>query len=83
MKLRILKKLSNMKFYKFLLLSQFLKVKRMSMSKSFNEAREKFEAIFSATMSAEDAKDYLVSLYAKGETSEEIAAAVEVMRKYS
>ena len=53
------------------------------MSKSFNEAREKFEAIFSATMSAEDAKDYLVSLYTKGETSEEIAAAVEVMRKYS
>ena len=53
------------------------------MSKSFNEAREKFEAIFSATMSAEDTKDYLVSLYEKGESPQEIAAAVEVMRKYS
>ena len=53
------------------------------MSKSFEEAREKFEAIFDATMSVDDTREYLVSLYEKGESAEQIAAAVDVMREHS
>ncbi len=53
------------------------------MSKSFDDAREMFEAIFSAKMSADDSRDYLVSLYEKGESATEIAAAVDVMRSHS
>jgi anthranilate phosphoribosyltransferase len=53
------------------------------MSKSFEEAREKFEDIFSNKMQAEDAKKYLVELYERGENPQEIAAAVDVMREHS
>jgi anthranilate phosphoribosyltransferase len=53
------------------------------MSKSFEEAKSKFEAIFNKTLSADDTRDYLVSLYEKGESAEQIAAAVDVMRAHS
>ncbi len=49
----------------------------------FDVAKDKFEKIFSGEMGAEDAKNYLVSLYERGETAEEIAAAVDVMRAHS
>ncbi len=49
----------------------------------FNEAKEKFENIFNGTMPEDEAKNYLVELYQRGESAEEIAAAVEVMRSHS
>jgi anthranilate phosphoribosyltransferase len=49
----------------------------------FEEAKAKFEAIFSGTMDPEEAKAYLVALYERGESAEEIAAAVDVMRAHS
>ncbi len=49
----------------------------------FDEAKEKFEAIFTNTMPADEAREYLVELYKRGESAEEIAAAVEVMRSHS
>ncbi len=49
----------------------------------FKEARAKFEAIFSGTMDPDEARSYLVELYARGESAEEIAAAVDVMRAHS
>jgi len=45
--------------------------------------REKFERLFANEMSEEEARDFLVSLYEKGESPEEIAAAAEVMREHS
>jgi len=47
------------------------------------EAKEKFEKLFKNEMSETEARDFLVSLYEKGETSAEIAAAAEVMREHS
>jgi len=47
------------------------------------EAKEKFEKLFKNEMSEAEARDFLVSLYEKGETSAEIAAAAEVMREHS
>ncbi|NPA73547.1 MAG: anthranilate phosphoribosyltransferase [Epsilonproteobacteria bacterium] len=49
----------------------------------FEEAKRKFEDIFENKMDADEAKRYLVELYERGESAEEIAAATEVMRKYS
>ncbi len=48
-----------------------------------NDAKAKFEDIFSGKMEAEDAKKYLVELYERGESAGEIAAAVDVMRAHS
>ncbi len=45
--------------------------------------KEKFERLFGNEMSEQEARDFLVSLYEKGESPEEIAAAAEVMRKHS
>lgn len=45
--------------------------------------KEKFEKLFANEMSEEEARDFLVSLYEKGESPEEIAAAAEVMRSHS
>ena len=45
--------------------------------------REKFERLFANEMSEEEARDFLVSLYEKGESAEEIAAAAAVMREHS
>ncbi|MEO1928422.1 MAG: anthranilate phosphoribosyltransferase [Nautiliaceae bacterium] len=47
------------------------------------KAREVFEKLFKNELSEEEAKELLVSLYQKGETPAEIAAAAEVMREYS
>jgi anthranilate phosphoribosyltransferase len=49
----------------------------------FEEAKEKFEKMFRGEMGADEARSYLVSLYERGESAEEIAAAVEVMRSHS
>ncbi len=47
------------------------------------KAREVFEKLFKNELSEEEAKELLVSLYQKGETPAEIAAAAEVMREHS
>ena len=50
---------------------------------TYNEAKEKFEKLFKNEMSEVEAKEFLVSLYEKGESAAEIAAAADVMREYS
>jgi anthranilate phosphoribosyltransferase len=50
---------------------------------TYEEAKERFEKLFKNKMSEEEAKNFLVELYEKGETPAEIAAAAEVMREYS
>jgi len=50
---------------------------------NYSQAKEKFEKLFKNEMSETEARDFLVSLYEKGETSAEIAAAAEVMREHS
>jgi anthranilate phosphoribosyltransferase len=47
------------------------------------EAKERFEKLFRNEMSEEEAKNFLVELYKKGESAAEIAAAAEVMREHS
>ncbi len=49
----------------------------------FDEAKAKFEALFGGQMPEAQAREYLVTLYERGERAEEIAAAVEVMRNHS
>ncbi len=49
----------------------------------FEEAKDKFEKIFTNQISNEEAKEYLVELYKRGESAKEIAAAVDVMRNHS
>jgi len=49
----------------------------------FEEAKAKFEKMFRGEMDPEEAKAYLVALYERGESAEEIAAAVDVMRSHS
>ncbi|WP_024790376.1 anthranilate phosphoribosyltransferase [Lebetimonas sp. JH292] len=49
----------------------------------YNEAREKFEKLFNNEMREDEAKDFLIELYKKGETPSEIAAAADVMREHS
>jgi len=46
-------------------------------------SKKQFEKLFNNEMSTEDAKAFLIALYKKGETSEDIAAAALVMRKHS
>jgi anthranilate phosphoribosyltransferase len=48
----------------------------------FNEAKEKFNDIFNNKLEAEEVKKYLVELYNRGESSEEIAAAALTMREH-
>jgi len=48
----------------------------------FNKARLKFEDIFENRLSAEDTKSYLIELYKRGETPQEIAAAAIAMRDH-
>jgi len=45
--------------------------------------KEKFERLFENRMSEGEAREFLVSLYEKGESAEDIADAVEVMRSHS
>ncbi len=48
-----------------------------------SQVKKAFERLFANEMSEEEARDFLVSLYEKGESPEEIAAAAEVMREHS
>jgi anthranilate phosphoribosyltransferase len=45
--------------------------------------KEKFEKLFNNELSTEDARAFLVELYEKGESSEDIAMAASVMREHS
>ncbi len=45
--------------------------------------KEQFERMFANEMSEEEARAFLVGLYEKGESAEEVTAAVEVMRAHS
>ncbi len=48
----------------------------------FNKARLKFDDIFENRKSAQEVKEYLIELYERGETPEEIAAAATAMRDH-
>ena len=45
--------------------------------------REKFEKLFNNELSTDEARQFLIDLYEKGETAEEIAIAASVMREHS
>ncbi len=47
------------------------------------ETKEAFERLFNNEMSDEEARGFLIDLYERGETGEEIAAAASVMREHS
>jgi anthranilate phosphoribosyltransferase len=49
----------------------------------YERLKEKFNELFEGRLSDADAKAFLVSLYEKGESAQEIAAATEVMRSHS
>ena len=48
----------------------------------FNKARLKFDDIFENRLSADKTREYLIELYERGETSQEIAAAAAAMREH-
>ncbi|MBN2767522.1 MAG: anthranilate phosphoribosyltransferase [Campylobacterales bacterium] len=48
-----------------------------------DRSQEVFERLFSGASSEDEGRDFLISLYEKGESSAEIAAAAKVMRKHS
>jgi anthranilate phosphoribosyltransferase len=48
-----------------------------------SNTREKFEKLFNNELETEEARQFLIDLYEKGETGEEIAIAASVMRKHS
>ncbi len=50
---------------------------------SVNSIKSKFEKLFDNKMSENEAKEFLISLYEKGESGEDIAAAASVMREHS
>ena len=50
---------------------------------NYDEARVEFNKLFNNQLSEVEAKELLVSLYKRGETSQEIAAAALVMREHS
>ena len=45
--------------------------------------KSQFEKLFDNKMSEEEARTFLVDLYEKGETAEDIAVAASVMREHS
>jgi len=45
--------------------------------------REKFEKLFKNNLSFDEAREFLIELYNRGESGEDIAIASEIMRKYS
>ncbi len=49
----------------------------------YKEALEVFKKLFENEMDEKEAKELLISLYEKGESAEEIAAAAKVMREHS
>lgn len=50
---------------------------------NYQEAYKQFHALFENELSTEEAAQFLVELYEKGESFEEIAAAANVMREHS
>ena len=50
---------------------------------TYQEALEKFKLLFENKMSEEEAKNFLIEMYEKGESATEIAAAAKVMREHS
>ena len=46
-------------------------------------SKEMFEKLFNNELSESEARDFLVELYKKGESSSDIANAASVMRKHS
>lgn len=50
---------------------------------NYQEAYQQFDALFKNELSTEDAARFLVELYERGESFEEIAAAAKVMREHS
>lgn len=50
---------------------------------NYQEAYQQFNALFENQLSTEEAAHFLVELYKRGESFEEIAAAAKVMREHS
>lgn len=50
---------------------------------NYNEAKEKFQLLFENNLSEVEAKEFLIDLYTRGESIEEIRAGAEVMREYA
>ena len=48
----------------------------------FSKARLKFDDIFENRLSADETREYLIELYNRGETAQEIAAAASAMREH-
>lgn len=48
----------------------------------FNKARLKFDDIFENRLDEKEVRDYLIELYERGETAQEIAAAATAMREH-
>jgi anthranilate phosphoribosyltransferase len=49
----------------------------------FDEAYKEFQKLFNNEMSEDEARSFLIALYERGESFEEIAAATKVMREHS
>ena len=50
---------------------------------TYEQAKQEFTKLFKNQLTENEAKELLVSLYQRGETSQEIAAAASVMREHS
>ncbi|WP_353662419.1 anthranilate phosphoribosyltransferase [Hydrogenimonas sp. SS33] len=50
---------------------------------TYEEAKTAFERLFSGLMDEEEARALLIQMHERGETTDEIAAAAETMRRYS
>lgn len=50
---------------------------------TFDEAYKEFQRLFNNEMDESEARNFLIALYEKGESFEEIAAATKVMREHS
>jgi len=48
-----------------------------------NKTKEQFEKLFNNELTTEEARNFLIELYEKGETAEDIAVAASVMREHS
>ena len=48
----------------------------------FNKARLRFDDIFENRLEADTTREYLIDLYNRGETADEIAAAATAMREH-
>jgi len=50
---------------------------------NYTEAKEQFERLFSNQMAEEEARAFLIDLYDRGESIDELTAAVEVMKSHA